>query len=90
MAKEPRLNKDGTPDKRYKAPETPTPDAIEPIFRNQGGKIQEIIDSRQAPGVVIPAQHQSAPKPGAGVDPNKALDWSHLNKNGQTANVIGG
>jgi hypothetical protein len=41
------FNKDGSVDKRY--------------GKKQGGKIQEIIDSGQAPGVHISAEHQSAP-----------------------------
>ena len=70
-----KLKKDGTPDKR---------------FKKNKGKIQEIIDSKQAPGVHIATEHQSAPKDDAeetrrlaiykertgGKDPNEPLDWS--------------
>jgi hypothetical protein len=67
-----RLNKDGTPDKR---------------FKKKGGKIQEIIDSQQAPGVVIAAHHKAGytgPKVDMekykrdtkGKDPHMAMDHS--------------
>ena len=81
-----KLTKSGKPDKRFKA--NKVVEVPEPLMR--GGKIQEIIDSKQAPGIAIPPQHQSAPKPGAGVDPNRPLDWSNLNQNGKTADVLGG
>jgi hypothetical protein len=42
------FNKDGTPDKRYGKNKS------KPVSH-----IQDIIDSQQAPGVIIPAQHRA-------------------------------
>ena len=76
-SKKPRLKKDGTPWGQTGR----KPQKAEQKQKVKGGKIQEIIDSRQAPGIHIPDCHKATWKPGM-PDPDTPLDWSERTQKG--------